>query len=112
MLAVASTCADDLSLKFNGTKSQYLSYCAGRRTHEGDYISFCGVEVPLSSEGLHLGNILGSESRSNSIRSAVKDLYMRTNVLVSRFHFCSPDIRYKLFTAQFLIAYGSQLWDF
>ena len=46
MLAVASTCADDLSLKFNGTKSQYLTYCARRRTHEGTTFLFVVSRFP------------------------------------------------------------------
>ena len=112
MLAVASTCADGLSLKFNGAKSQYLRYCAGRRSCVEDSILFCGVSVPLSAEGLHLGNLLGQRSGGNSICSAVRDLYSRTNVLLSRFSFCTPDVRYKLFKAHCVIAYGSQLWDF
>ena len=40
------------------------------------------------------------------------DLHSRTNVLFSRFSFCSPDVRYKLFKSQCVIAYGSTLWDF
>ena len=64
MLSVASTCADELSLKFNGTKSQYLRYCAGREAPVCDSIYFCGVDVPLSSEGLHLGNLLSFDSTS------------------------------------------------
>ena len=112
MLSVASTCADGLSLKFNGTKSQYLRYCAGRDTYARSSVHFCGVDVPRSSEGLHLGNLLGADSRRNSIRSSIADLHSRTNVLLSRFSFCTPDVRYRLFKTHCVIAYGSQLWDF
>ena len=40
------------------------------------------------------------------------DLNCRTNVLMSRFSFCTPAVRYKMFKAQCVIAYGSPLWDF
>ena len=112
MLSVAGDCADMLSLRFNGTKSQYVRFCSGHRASEGDSIDFCGVKVPLSEEGLHLGNLLGVGSRENAIRKAVLDLQCRSNVLLSRFSFCFPDVRYKLFKAYCVIAYGSQLWDF
>lgn len=112
MLSVAGTCADELSLKFNGTKSQYLRYCAGRRACKTGSIPFCGVEVPLSFEGLHLGNLLGASTRQKSVHNSAVDLQRKTNVLLSRFSFCTPDVRYKLFKAQCVTAYGSQLWDF
>ena len=87
MLSIASDCAQELSLKFNGTKSQYLRYGAGRGMRAEGSVDFCGVGVPVSSEGLHLGNLLGAKSRRNSIRSAVIDLQCRINVLLSRFSF-------------------------
>ena len=111
MFAVASDCADMLSLKFNRTKSQYVRYCSSRGASVGDHVFFCGVRVPLS-KGLHLGNLLGVGSREDSVHKAVLDLQSRTNVLMSRFSFCSPDVRYKLFKSQCVVAYGSQLWDF
>ena len=39
-------------------------------------------ESPVA-RGLHLGNLLGAESRLNAIRSTVQDLCTRTNVLMS-----------------------------
>ena len=75
-------------------------------------IPFCGVDVPRVSDGLHLGNIIGSDSGPKAITRAVSDLNRRTNVLLSRFHFCSPEVRYALFRSHCMIAYGSQLWDF
>ena len=114
MLNVARVCADSLRLRFNGAKSQYLVF----RSSGSDLsqcqnaIDFCGVHVSETPEGIHLGNLLGPLSRIHSVTKAVSDLYMRTNVLLSRFKFCSPDVRYKLFKSQCVIVYGSPLWDF
>ena len=44
--------------------------------------------------------------------NAISDLNMRTNLLLSRFSFCTPEVRYKLFRSYCVIAYGSPLWDF
>ena len=59
-----------------------------------------------------MGNLLSSCSRRDSIHRAALDLNCRTNVLLSRFSFCSPEVRYKLFKSQCVVAYGSPLWDF
>ena len=112
MLAIAEQCAGALDLKFNGAKSQYIRYCFGHRGSDDDYIRFCGVDVGRSSEGLHLGNLLGTHSRCKSVHRAALDLNCRTNVLLSRFSFCSPEVCYKLFKSQCVVAYGSPLWDF
>ena len=84
---------------------------------QDDYISlwllfFCGVEVLHVEDALHLGNVVGSGRMQKSIKRAVSDLNQRTNVLLSRFSFCSPDVKYRFFKSQCLVAYGSQLWDF
>ena len=112
ILAIASLRAADLSLKFNGAKSQYLHFCSDRNSIPNDHVIFCGVDVPRVSEGLHLGNLLGTQARVNSVKSAACDLHRRTNVLLTRFAFCTPEVRYKLFKAHCVIAHGSQLWDF
>ena len=112
MLKVAQECASRLSLQFNGSKSQYLIYRSEGRNAYDASIDFCGVAVAQSASGLHLGNLLGSNACRSSIRNSIRDLRVRTNVLMSRFSFCTPEVRYRLFKTQCLVAYGSQLWDF
>ena len=112
LLDTACECARVLNLKFNGAKSQYIVMDAAPSSVPVTSISFCGVEVPRVEDGLHLGNIIGACSGSKAVTRAVYDLNRRTNVLLSRFQFCSPEVRYTLFQSQCMIAYGSQLWDF
>ena len=112
MLDVASSCADRLCLEFNGAKSQYLRYCTGHESCGNNGLTFCGVDVPRITEGLHLGNVLSSNKSFDFVSSLATDLVIRTNVLMSRFSFCSPEVRYKLFKSYCVVAYGSQLWDF
>lgn len=112
MLDTASRCAESLSLKFNGTKSQYIVLEAAPSPVCVASIPFCGVDVPRVEDGLHLGNVVGVGSDSKSISRAVIDLNQRTNILLSRFGFCSPEVRYALFRSYCMIAYGSQRWDF
>lgn len=112
LLEKASMCAQTLDLKFNGAKSQYIVFDGVPSSLAIASISFCGVEVPRVDDGLHLGNVIGIGASSKCISRAVADLQRRTNVLLSRFHFCSPEVRYALFKSQCMVAYGSQLWNF
>ena len=112
MLRVAAACAEQLSLRFNGEKSQYLLLESQPTEFRSANIPFCGVDVPRVERALHLGNVVGSGWMQKSIARSVADLNQRTNVLMSRFGFCPPDVRYKLFKSHCMIAYGCQLWDF
>ena len=109
MLGVARVCADRLSLRFNGTKSQYLVYRSREVNYFNSSIDFCDVTIPQAVSGIHLGNILGRNAYQLSVENAVRDLRVRTNVLMSRFGFCSSDVKYRLFKSHCVIAYGSQL---
>ena len=112
MFDVARECANKLDLRFNGAKSQYIVMDAAPSSVPVASIRFCGVDVPRVESGLHLGNVLGLGSNSKSIAKGVSDLNQRTNVILSRFPFCPPEVRYALFRSHCMIAYGSQLWDF
>lgn len=113
MLKIASDCAEKLSLKFNASKSQYIIFSNrnDNRNNSNNFIIFSGTKVESIDKGLHLGNIISMNSRVDSVRSAIHDLYHRTNVLLSRFSYCTPDTRYKLFKSYCVIAYGCPLWD-
>ena len=113
MLRVAQKCALKLKLRFNGSKSQYLVYRGKASSCPANMsINFCGAIVVESNQGVHLGNILGLSPNRDIVSNAIIDLNRRTNLLLSRFSFCSPDVRYKLFKTHCVIAYGSPLWDF
>ena len=113
MLKVASKCAIELKLRFNGSKSQYVIFRSRNSScPQNVSVQFCGATVVESPQGVHLGNILGRFSNRDSISNATSDLNRRTNLLLSRFSFCSPNVRYRLFKSHCVIAYGSQLWDF
>ena len=112
MLEIARDCATHLDLKFNGAKSQYL-----RINHDGshsadDSVRFCDVDVPLVDEGTHLGRVISSRDRNISIQAPIRDIYSKFNMLLSKFSFCSPEVRYKLFNTYCVTAYGSPLWNF
>ena len=113
MLEIAQQCAIELKLQFNGSKSQYVVFRSKHSVcHEKSSIVFSGANVIESSQGIHLGNILVKSSLRECITNAISDLNKRTNLLSSRFSFCTPEVRYRLFKSHCVIAYGSPLWNF
>ena len=62
-----------------------------------DTVHFCGVDVRLVDSGKHLGRTISSTDRCVAVDNAVRDIYIRFNLLLSKFHFCSPEVRYHLF---------------
>ena len=112
MLDISRTCAEKLCLKFNGKKSNYLVFGPQWLKSASSSMRFCNVDVLRVDETLHLGNVIGSGWMQESVRIAVSNLNQRTNVLLSRFRFCHPEVKYRLFQSQCLTVYGSQLWDF
>jgi len=111
MLTVAYACAGNLSLRFNCAKSQYLIFSRNSQQHERS-VRFNGVDVHAVTEGKHLGRVLSSTDSTLPLENGARDLVTRFNTLMSRFHHCSPEVKYHLFKTYCTTAYGSQLWDF
>ena len=113
ILAVAYKCATQLKLRFNGNKSKYIVYRAKNSSCPMNISEmFYEVSIIESTQGIHLGNFLGISSCRDSVINSIRDLNSRTNQLLSRFSFCSPEVRYKLFRSRCVIAFGSPLWDY
>lgn len=61
-------------------------------------------------EAGHLGHLIGHNQRVPPQRCA-EDLTRRTNILSSRFGHCRLAVKYRLFQAYCMSAYGSNLWN-
>ena len=108
MLHIAETVGKKLFIKFNASKFQFLVY--GRR-NSNIPLTVGGVPVPVADEAIHLGHYLGHDYRI-AVKNSAADLTKRTNILLTRFGHCSRQVKYRLFKAHCMAAYGSNLWDF
>ena len=68
-----------------------------------------GEDIPYVIECNHLGNILSTISEFSIVDHAVNDLYMRTNCLLSDFHFTDSSTLSRLFNTYCTNVYGSPL---
>ena len=112
MLRICSEFADEFSLIFNPAKSKYIALSSVTKRTTPKTIKWGSEVINRDSTAVHLGNVIGHNSNTVSISSAVKDLYLRVNVLRQNFSFCSLDVKYALFRTRCMAMYGSQLWDF
>ncbi|ELT87088.1 hypothetical protein CAPTEDRAFT_187805, partial [Capitella teleta] len=104
MLAIAQRVGFDLHIKLNAAKSQLLLFNPGQH-REVFPVYFSGTFVSQSTEAVHLGHLISFDSKLPPICSA-EDLTRRTNILASRFGHCGLEVKYRLFKAHCMSAYG------
>ena len=114
MDSLINICEDfsrEYSILFNGTKSKHLFFS---NKHKETKVQFMmqGCCIPYVSQDKHLGNIIGQDKLIRSVDTAINELYINTNLLISQFNVCDIDVKYQLFKTYCMSLYGSQLWDF
>ena len=74
-------------------------------------ISLYGTPLSFVNNCKYLGVVIDRNlDDDDDIRRHVKSLYTRGNILISRFRFCSEDVKLKLFRSFLRNAYGCHLW--
>ena len=116
MLNICERFANDNQILFNASKSQLLYFSKNddpmhvirpilRRSH--------GVMVPYVEKCIHLGNTLSTSSTEHAlIDSAITDINIETNNLLSEFSFSESATLSRLFQSYCMNVYGSSLWKF
>ena len=107
MLQICEDFATEYHVKFNSTKSILITYNVKHDvsfTLDNDIISKLEHTV-------HLGHHVGVNSNTNNINKANRELICRTNTMLSRFNFCSSEIKSRLFRTYCTSFYGCPLWD-
>jgi len=113
LLNICESFAIEFDVLFNPTKSKLLVYnYSGRNTNDSVTLNFMNGSIIQSQVEKHLGNVFGPNCNRKMINSAVNDLYVRVNMVLSHFSHVAPHVRYKLFKMYCMSLYGCQLWDF
>ena len=113
MLNICDLYAKQYGILFNAKKSQLLLF--DRKHREKDKVRPKlympnGELIPYVDECAHLGNIINTNNSSKVIEHAKKDIYIRTNVLLSDFSFTESSTLSVLFNTYCMNMYGSSLW--
>jgi len=72
-----------------------------------------GCKLNFVSQFRYLGHMLSNNMNDDDdIRREIKNLFVRTNVLISRFHRCSVNVKLTLFKTFCLCMYDMALWKY
>ena len=116
MLSICEQYAHDNNIMFNASKSQLIYFGKNKdQTHT--------IKPPLrmqygqltlyAEKCIHLGNAVSSNSTERSlIDSAITELNIKTNNLLSEFSFSESSTLSRLFSSYRMNVYGSLLWRY
>ena len=109
LLEVCGSFASEYDVLFNGDKSVLL---VSGSTNSHPKFQLSGRDIQQRDSATHLGSIIGDNYSKLNVKKAVSNLYCATNILMSKFGFCSVDVLSSLFFSYCSSFYGCPLWDF
>ena len=112
LLSLCNEFAITNNINFNASKSKYMCFSAKSFSNlhiPNMYIN--DVLIPLVDHTKYLGVVITNSLRDDSdILRHVKAIYSRGNLLVSKFKYCSEDVKKCLFNTYLRTIYCGQLW--
>jgi exonuclease III len=112
MLRVCKEFACEYNVLFNSSKSKFIYF--GQQFVNGHNINplpFMNGLIENVCADVHLGHMFGVFDKSKAIDYAIRELYSRTNRIMSHFSHTDRFVKYKLFKSFCMPLYGSSLWD-
>ena len=92
---------------FNHSKSCHLLH--NTKSLKNVSLVLNGKRLQTCDSAVHLGTVIGPNSHEAYVEKATSDIIYRTNVLISKYSFCSADVRCHLFFTYCSADYGSSL---
>jgi len=81
-------------------------------TYHCPSLTLCGQTLEFVSEFRYLGHIINDRlSDDNDINREIRNMYVRTNMLIRRFGRCSRILKTRLFRTYCACLYCSALWS-
>ena len=116
MLSICEQYAHDNNIMFNASKSQLIYFGKNKdqaHTMKPPLRMQYGQLIPYAEKCIHLGNTVSSNSTERSlIDSAITELNIKTNSLLSEFSFSESCTLTRLFSSYCMNLYGSPLWRY
>ena len=110
MQRMLKTCEDfsrQYNVKFNSSKCSLIVH---NGVNENVNLYLSEEKIPVVDCTVYLGSFIGNKHHKKNINKACSDMITRTNVIMSQFRNCSPDVRKSLFLSYCSSFYGSPLW--
>lgn len=108
MLGVCERFAQSYDVLFNSSKSVSLVF-NGRGAGSGT-LTLNGDEIPQKLNAVHLGHVIGKDSERINKQKTMNELYVQSNIIKTRFHYCNYEEKVRLFNSFCSSFYGSSLW--
>ena len=110
------TLAHEINMSFNTNKTvcMVFSPSVSRKVVSHNFPSFTAGNTALKfvNQFKYLGNILTQNLRDDvDIEREIKCLFVRCNILMSRFKYCSLSVKLKLFQSYCICFYNTALWN-
>ena len=101
------------SIKFNCSKFQLVIHKCKNSKFDllPIHLKIGDIDITPQENAIHLGHVIGESACKTMIGNAVNDLYIRTNILLSKFSHCQTSVRYTLFRTYCMSIYGSNIWN-
>ena len=106
MMTICETFAHEYGLKFNPAKSKLITF------NVNTDVSFMldGNPITQADNAVHIGHHIGKGSNTN-ISSGVSNLVCSSNTMLTKFNYCSSNVKSYLFNTFCTSFYGCVLWS-
>ena len=111
LLEICEKYAKDFLSTFNPDKCTILIFADSDFYFNNVSIKLCGKTIKNVKSEKHLGHVFEATANIINIDSIIKDLKVRTNVIINQFRSISWQAKVKLFLSQCSALYGSQIWN-
>lgn len=116
LLFILENCCSVLDVSCNAKKTVCMNFCPrdNSKIVTDNFPSFtlCGQTLEFVPEFRYLGHIINDRlSDDNDINREIRNMYVRTNMLIRRFGRCSRIVKTRLFRTYCACLYGSALWS-
>ena len=114
IIAICENYAKEFKVCFNPDKCTLLIF-TNNELHDFYFnnvnIFICGTKVKNVKSEKHLGHIFSSTNTLIDIQDVIRDIKVRTNVIINQFSCLSWQARVKIFLSQCSALYGCPLWN-
>ena len=117
LINLLSCCALDINLSCNTAKTVCMMFNPKRKSMIIDSSFPCftlgGVELQFVHKFKYLGHIITNDfSDNDDINREIRNLFMRTNILIRRYSKCSLAVKLSLFKAYCMCLYDIGIWKY
>jgi hypothetical protein len=107
MINICELYACEYEVKFNSSKSVLVTH----NVHGDVNLTLNGSPISHVNSAMHLGHYVGEGYNRRNVPTGICNLICRMNIMMSRFGFCTSEVKSSLFRTYCANYYGSPIWN-